>query len=110
MLFGYLEQDKADLDRGFEGHSDQAPWNIAAKHFGVEVKDLLMVESNNLELFPGYNEDVFKEWELFNEEVRNDAKLINRFEIDWGSAELIDIVGERFVRFRDTGFIAFYTV
>ena len=109
-MFGYLEQEKADLDRGFAGNPDDAPWNIAAKHFNVEVKDLLMIEDNNIELFPGYDEETREKWMKFVVKIAIHGEILERIKSKYWDISLIGFDGKKYLRFYESGFVAFYTI
>jgi len=104
---------RAEMDETFTGNVKELPWHIAARYFKVPFGDLLYVESTDLKFFPGYqpdNEKNWKEWEEFNDEIRQDGKVLEEFDIEQGKADLISLGDERFVRFRHSGLLSYYTI
>jgi len=107
--FENLEEANAN----FPGNIIEAPWSIAAKYFKVPHEELLFVENSDMEVFPGYETEgisILEKLEEFNDEIKRDGKVLKTFDTTYGGADLIGLGDERFIRFEETGFQAYYTV
>ena len=103
----------AEMDERFDGNVKELPWHIAARYFKVPFGELLYVESGDLKFFPGWSEEQELnciEWEEFNDELKRDGKVLEKFDIGQGKADIIGLGDERFFRFRHLGILSYYTI